>query len=499
MNTIFIFSQNVKLNSFEMIRNINKLEEVIFITPHMLLKNEKEFLCKVFGKCLFYKFADFISDAEGENCDVVTYNSELTVEEYYNAIKEYKNSLICKKIINLYPEHMGYICSDDLGIDSNVWLEQGFHILELEYYHMPGISEPIEKKCTIKDLIKKIPGVMQLHQWQLKKRRYSQVTEEIYVSTYENKKYVFIGKLPRIEYRMNMEWKKSEEEYQKLKIGKFEKGENCQYLSTLHEKWKCTVPDDKKYDVRYIQDGYLPPNYSSRYLKYKPKNVKYYAWDDLGKEIFKNHDEPVSIMPFRKKLFLPKMQYKNELKTILVATSGPGDWTALKNRSDEDLMLQAFVDVALRCPKITIIYRCHPTWTHPAHNGVNSINRAAEYINFSGANNMRISGNIPKNKEGETVLSFSRNSFEEDLACADMVFGEHSVSMLDAGFKGIPFASVNLTNRRNLFEGITNIGFPHCTSVDDIVDLLESYGNDMFKSNYDKAIINYNAMTDINE
>ena len=198
-------------------------------------------------------------------------------------------------------------------------------------------------------------------------------------------------------------------------------------------------------------------------------------------------------------MYLPLPLFKKEIQTILVATSGPGDWTAQKNRSDEDLMLEAFVEIARRFPDIDIIYRCHPTWIHPEHNGVNSIKRVEEYLNNTGLKNIHLSSNIPTEKLGDFKLSFPRSSLEEDLKKADIVFGEHSVSMLDGGFKQLPFASVNLTNRRNLFCGISDMGFPHCTSVDDIENVIKSYGTEKFKELYSEAVKKYNTMTDMED
>ncbi len=100
------------------------------------------------------------------------------------------------------------------------------------------------------------------------------------------------------------------------------------------------------------------------------------------------------------------------------------------------------------------------------------------------------------NQKGGFVLSFKRSSFEEDLKGADIVVGEHSVAMIDAGFKGILFASCNMTGHRDFFEDLTKLGFPHCESVDEIAKLLKSVITPEFKVSYEQAIKNYNEMTD---
>ena len=68
--------------------------------------------------------------------------------------------------------------------------------------------------------------------------------------------------------------------------------------------------------------------------------------------------------------------------------------------------------------------------------------------------------------------------------------------MIDAAMQGIPFASVNLTNRRNLFCGITECGFPHCSSVEEIEKVIDEYGTEDFIKDFSYAVKIYNKMTD---
>ena len=202
-------------------------------------------------------------------------------------------------------------------------------------------------------------------------------------------------------------------------------------------------------------------------------------------------------MPFRKKLYLPKPNFPERVKKILCVASGAGDWTAVKCRSDEDRMLQTFGRIARQFPDIEFVYRCHPVWINPDFQGVNSINRAAEYISWLDLPNLRISSNIPNaNEDGKFRFSYKRSSFEEDLNGVDIVFGEHSISQIDAAFKNILFCSVNVTGRRDLFAGITEMGFPHCESEEEIAQLLTNLTTDTFKKSYEQAIDNYNKMTD---
>jgi len=478
MVNIFLFTQNVKLESFEKFKMLGEdVDKNIFLTTHLLFDNEKEYLESLFLNCQYINFADFLSDDEMQACDEDAYSENLqNTTEYYEVIKKLKNDIIIKKVVDKYKDMKGYLCSDDLGIYEKAWIEAGFERLECEYYYVPAnnAASVLKEESAQK----------------VKRPRF----KEVYAAEHNGKKYIFIGSLNRIGYRLDLTFKKSDYECEQLNKGEFYTSEQCQYLTTLHEMYKCKVPDEPQYDVKCLQDGYLPPNYSGRYLKIKPQNLQYYAWDVLGEEIFKRQNISVSLFPFRKKLYIPIPVFPRKVNTVLVTTSGAGDWTAQKNRSDDDLMVIAFVEMARRFPEIEFIYRCHPVWVHPRHTGVNSINRVAEYFDYVGLSNIHLSGNILPENLGSFKLSLPRTSFQADLEKADIVFGEHSISMIDAAFEKIPFASVNLTRRRDLFCGISNMGFPACSTVDDIESVLHNIGNEQFQREYLEAVKRYNAM-----
>ena len=220
----------------------------------------------------------------------------------------------------------------------------------------------------------------------------------------------------------------------------------------------------------------------------------------MGTQLFKNQHLPYELIPFRKKIYLPKPNFPNQVKSILVIASGSGDWTALKNRSDDDIMVDAIVQMAKKFPTIQFTYRCHPTWVHPQNVGVNAINRVRDYFEWIDLPNLKLSGNIPPMKNGnEFKYSFSRTSLEADLENTDFVIGEHSISMIDGAFKKIPFFSVNLTKRRNFFEGLNNLGFPFCSSVREIEDMIRNISSESFRVSFLKAIDNYNKMTDMEQ
>lgn len=493
MINIFVFSQNLVLDSIKKYSNLSKEgDSAVFVTSHFLFENERKFIAGIFNNCEFKTFADFLTDEEMGKCDTNAFLSKnMDYNEYLANIKREKNYLILEKVLKKYSADGRYIFSKDLGIDYNVWKDAGFKFIKGEYYY----KEEKSTKQKIKKFLSKSQKLKNLYHVIIKKSNH--ISGEVSVAYYKGRKYVFLGNMSRIAYRLDIQFKQSSEECEKINRGEFETADKCTYMTTWHEHGKCNIPDNPKYTVRWTQDGYLPPNYTHYDYSFKPDNVIYYCWDTLGTQLFKNKGLPYEMIPFRKKIYLPKPVFPNEVKEVLIVASGSGDWTALKNRSDDDIMVDAFVQMARRFPDIHFTYRCHPTWVHPLNVGVNAINRVNDYFKWLGLKNLTLSSNMPIANAGNTFqYSFSRSSLVDDLKKADLVFGEHSISMIDAAFKGIPFASVNLTKRRNFFVGINELGFPSCTSHDQIGELINSITSFEYQEKYLKAVDNYNKMTD---
>lgn len=487
MINVFLFSQNVKIESIRKYKALGRDAINVFLTPHYLFPNERKYLENYFNSCIYRCFADYLSDNEMASCDNVAFRQNKSdYSEYMLLIKKMKNEKIATNLNREFKKYNGYILSDDLGIfRGGVWKKLGFISLECKYYfpQKQGFIKKISsffKRTTSKDAL----------------------FDEVYTANIIGQKIIFIGKLDRISYRLNFKFTKCKDETIKYNKNIFYPKTKCQYWTTIHEQWKIKIPDDNNFDICVLQDGILPSNYIGYLYTFKPNNVRYLCWDVISLKLFKNYNLPVSLIPNRKKLYLPTPNFNN-IKKILVVSSGSGDWTALKNRSDDDILVYVFSQLAKKYPTIEFIIRCHPTWIHPNHLGVNSINRVIEYFESLNLNNLKLSDNIYHNNLNNFQLSISRNSLDADLKNVDFVFGEHSISMIDAALQKIPFASVNLTNRRNFFADITAMGFPHCESIDQIENIINNILNPTqqtyFILRYLDAIKQYNAMCDLEE
>jgi len=162
-------------------------------------------------------------------------------------------------------------------------------------------------------------------------------------------------------------------------------------------------------------------------------------------------------------------------------------------------MLMAFVEVARTLQNINFIYRPHPFWVHPSHQGENSIERAVEYLKSTGLKNIKISaGSLVQSKRyaHDRQLYVEPKSVMDDIAQADLVFGEHSFSMIDAARTGKMFASVLIANRRDYFINYSKLGFFHLTSKESIVQFINDMENNsgIIRDKYNAAVRKYNSM-----
>lgn len=499
MNVIYILTQNVKLESLTKYKGLSGPGDVsVFVSTNFLFENERAYLTGLFGSCVFKTFADYLSDEEMQAIDVRSYRLDMRQDDYIAEIKKRKNRLVRQKVLEEFPSDKKYVLSKCLGVDCKVWKSAGFRYLECAYYS----PEDLPPAQRIKLALYNNRTVRKLY-YSLKKKNGTPLSveeDELRVGYYKGKKYIFLGKLSRIDYRLDIPLEKSPEDVEKINAGVFEPKDRCTYVMTWHEHFKYALPDDENLAVRWAQDGYLPPNYTHYDYEFKPSNVVYYCWDELGTTLFKNRNLPCEIIPFRKKLYLPEPVMPETIRNVLIVASGSGDWTALKNRSDDDIMVYAFAQMAKRFPDVHFTYRCHPTWVHPSNVGVNAVNRVHDYFESLALPNLTLSSNTPLQKDTRNFqLSFSRSSLDEDLKLADFVFGEHSISMVDAAFKGVPFCSVNLTGRRNFFVGMNDLGFPSCTSHEEIAEMITNAAGDAFRQSYLEAVRKYNEMTDREE
>ena len=308
MDNIVVITQNVKLTSLSAIRDSLCPGSVLIVSTQFVFENERIIIDNALSvKCEYVDFADLLSDAERQKCDEDAFDVSLrSAGQYYARIKALKNERIVAHIEEQYPCGNRLLVCDDLGIDGAAWEAKGYKPVCCEYYHIEESSHPTG---SIRQAWQRIAGQIGLI------RKY--YNDDIWQAIFKGKKHLFFGSMNRIGYRMDIEFKKASKwenvkfilAHYSIKLFHFMPANDTVRMTTFHEDSHWDLPDHKNFNVKKIQDGYLPPNYTSKYLYYYGREAEFYAWDEIGCHTFQYHHLKYAIMPFRKKLYLPEPRF----------------------------------------------------------------------------------------------------------------------------------------------------------------------------------------------
>ena len=139
----------------------------------------------------------------------------------------------------------------------------------------------------------------------------------------------------------------------------------------------------------------------------------------------------------------PKKYVQKEVETIILSLNCGGDWSAIVNRSDTDLLIAAFMELAHQYLDKTFIIRPHPTLPFKEHEGEHALERMQDFIDFTGLKN----------------VSISNVTLEQDWERGDLFISEYSLSVIDAIKLGKLGLFANLTNRRSYIQDFGDLGF----------------------------------------
>lgn len=540
-SAIFVFTQSTSVEM--LIKHLGSLDswvEAVLISTHKLFSREIEKIKKAFkGEIHFHCFADFLNAEEMNWCDeeadrlVVARHGERyrRLPEYMQEITRLKNEKVLQNVTRQYESHHNFLLNDDLGIHAKTWIDAGFEQCAPRDHSSGVVDVQVTHRrsfCSIlhEGLRWRLAGICQVLEKSLK-------NAEMCLIERLDERYIFLGRTDKIKQYLHEDvvltaWPL----IKRLSLQLFYKN-SIRFSPDNSDNWLCKIilrfgkriagfmlPDKKDLkfvapiheasedygrlalnlgvDLFYMQDGHLPIAFPGQYYCYYYNVAGFLVWSEGVGRLFKGHN-----INYRKSaLFctpimpeLPKQVI--DIKTVVVLTSGAGDWTALKNRSDEDIMFELFVDVAKAMPEIKIIYRPHPLWVHPAHQGRNSIKRLKDYVHDIGLPNVIISDGAEKESwefMGDGSLSIKAASITGEIESADVIFGDHSQTMINAARKGKMFASIHVTKRRSFFEEYITMGFPCCTNAREVTDFLRGLmtSTDVI-DRYNNAVRQYNA------
>ena len=137
---------------------------------------------------------------------------------------------------------------------------------------------------------------------------------------------------------------------------------------------------------------------------------------------------------------------------------------------------------------------------HEKHQGLNSINRLIEYTETLNLSNFSIS--VGALEEGVSFskykqVSVKSLSIDKDIDSSDIIFGDHSQSMIESAKKGKIMTSINLARREGFFSSYSKLGFPILQSERDIIEFISIFNDNLkkneFINNYNDSVELYNA------
>ena len=493
----------------DVLRGLN-IGKVVLLSTCNLFEMEREQLDQATDKDLiFHNFSDFISYEEMMRCDMdadrIIYkrHGERRFDlllEYYNEIRSLKNSIILDNVRKMYSVSEVLVLDGELGICRETWGNKGRDDVSTgSNVSRPSILARLKSK---KSSILEYEGESYLFLGDNRQVRQF-LSDQVAICGHSRCISISIHVLLYAINRVTCS---------KIPLsGLLASPAKCVFrvlflsrikgiVTTIHEYGMAAAVAAPVFglDLICLQDGFLPANYTSSYIKYFGGVDFYYVFDCISRAFFKKFGLPSQ----RSGMFIdPALPLLPEVplavRRVLVVASGSGEWTAFKNRSDEDMMFEAFVEVARRMPSIEFVYRPHPLWVHPAHQGCRSIQRLFEICKNLGLRNLFISQN-----EGNDSDMYCRDlrqylrfaSIDDEIDQCDFVFGDHSQVMINACRMGKVFASVNFTARMSFFDSFNVLGFHHCRTVEEIVGLLDAVSESVGPVEvHNVAVERYNA------
>lgn len=414
-NLLLVLNQNLSIDDLLKL-DLDQYKSILILSTHSYFMSEKSLIfnstsCKIDFKL----FSDFATDSELESCDqkankLAKKKLLYTMPFYINTNLTFKNELVCRNLLS-DNSFDSLILIDGLGIKVDVWKKYfpKYEILESSY--------PKAKGTKLNSL-------------------------ELNLIEYNGNQLYFIGNVKRLKLKSDVSIINTE------KIGLVPLLVKMLFssfpFSTSIHNYRFYYSYFKNKLIVFI-DGLHPSNYPEAYLPYYRKNTIFITRDNYDKKWFTKYGYKVSKNPdiCKKEIFNTPTKL-NKIKNVLLMLNHAGDWTSLINRSDTDILIDAFTKLASKYNKINFTIRAHPTMNFEEHEGINSFNRIKSYIKNLDINNLKV----------------SNYSLYDDIKLNQLIITEYSNAWLDAVKTGKLGLILNLTKRRSFMKDYEELGFP---------------------------------------
>lgn len=430
-------------------------------------------------------FGLFLNDAIMENIDFVAFNNSsrdgFSNYKYNNLLIYEKNKRIHEELKDRYEFklilfdaslHEAY----NLGVSYKYWKEQkGVPFNRLKTYFHPTNFLNIKKFSFLKKIFYLFTLFKPINAYEYRCNR-----------TRHN--FLFLS-IERLRFNKNINLNQTHIKpffFTRL----YHKKNN---YSLLEKNYSICVPLHKygyfekrflynKIPLLVFQDAFRPSNYSiPAYVNTIPYG-KFVSRDMFDYSLYLSAKRDV-VKPYKflKNNFLNnRVSNKKQITKVILILNHAGDWSALINRSDTDILIENFLELAKIFDKLDFFIRLHPTMDYKCHEGGNSKKRIHELVQTSCLQN----------------LSISSNTLEEDWNLGDLFISEYSLAAIDAIKQGKPIIFTNFTNRRSFMDDYKNLGFALVNNNNELIKYIQSYIDNPHKmiTNLINPVSNYNMM-----
>lgn len=459
IDALFVINQDAGVDLISDTCRRHGLKSILALSTHHLFAGERKAFSSQPGieRIVFREFGELLTDAEMEWCDdeatrlLCDGDAGEAAAHYavaHMAKSRYlKNSSIHRAISREYRIPRVFF-TPGIGVDGAYWRSVA-DSTEIGGRRRPSTLRRLARRLKQRVRVPRLPDVVIAESGE--KRLFMLAdTARLHPVLPEGARKIRIAGRPRLPAR-----KRPLEIYRRLIASHAGPGKRNVVCTTIHQ-----------YDpglsslgcpIEIFVDGYQPSNYPRAYLDGYTEG-SFVVRDMFDAAWFEKHGRSV-VRPYaflRPVEMEPPRELEHGVRSIYLMLNHAGDWSALINRSDTDIVVERFFRIARDNPRVKAVVRCHPTMAREEHEGEGSLERIRRFVDGAGLPNLRLSA----------------ASLAEEMADADLIVSEYSNVILD-GFKaGTLGVIANCTRRRNFMQDYTDLGFVTAPSAAELVGLV---------------------------
>lgn len=464
VDALFVINQDTEVAKIQRIAQTENFSRLLILTTHSPFRNERIEIQKTASKVEIKSFAEILTDQDMQSCDDRA-TSELKalrgdpriMRRYFHFFMErslhYKNQIVSSRILSESRPRKLYF-QENLGIDGVTWRRCGGFLLR-----------PVTRKTPTYHKTKRF--LSHLVSFFKERGPITLVSDGsaccVFFTPVKRLKFSDRVRVHSIPFRptQRLQFQVSAILRAVVTRALFRRIPSTLGLpllaTTIHEY--SDKLGEMPFPLHVFVDGYHPSNYTRSYVDSFTENCLFMVNHMLNAQWFEKHGrKTLGSAPFlQPPVMAPVSSYPaRSLKVVLLALNHAGDWTSLINRSDTDLLIEAFADLAEQFPNLHFVVRPHPTMATPQHEGIHSLERVKQYIRWRG---------IPN-------LSASEQTLSEDMQRGDLFISEYSQVLIDALQNGKLGVIANLTCRRSFMEDYESLGFLSVGTAADLHKLM---------------------------